>query len=144
MKHEEYILQKALCRYLEVEYPDVFFLSDTIANLQLNALQAGRNKAIQKNDFSCPDLLILEPKNGYSGLFLELKLETPFKKDGSIKKQMVKKYQWVGKKKILVSEYNHLEKQAKSIEALNKKGYNASFSVGFDESKEKIDNYLKQ
>ena len=85
MQHLEFDLQKAICRYLSYQYPDVEYMSDTIANLKLTAQQASRNKAIQKNGFKCPDLIILEPRNGYHGLFIELKLETPFKKDGSIK-----------------------------------------------------------
>ena len=85
MKHDEFDLQVAVCRYLSYQYPDVLFMSDTIANLKLTVGQATRNKKIQKNDFKTPDLLILEPKNDFSGLFIELKIETPFKKDGNIK-----------------------------------------------------------
>lgn len=127
MKHLEFILQKAVCRYLSYQY-DVEYMSDTIANLKLTAQQASRNKAIQKNGFKCPDLIILEPRNGYHGLFIELKLETPFKKDGSIK----------------ASKDDHLKGQLETIEKLNAKGYLACFSWGFDMTKEIIDNYLKQ
>ena len=128
MKHLEYDLQVAVCRYLSYQYPDIDFLSDTIANLKLTKSQAIRNKKIQKNGFKTPDLLILEPRNNFSGLFIELKLETPFKKDGSIK----------------ASNKDHLKEQLETIEKLNKKGYKAVFSWGFDMTKEIIDNYLKQ
>jgi hypothetical protein len=90
-------------------------------------MQAIRNKKIQKVGFKTPDLLILEPRNGYSGLFIELKIDTPFKKDGTIK----------------ASTNNHLKGQFESIELLKKKGYKACFAVGFDETKEIIDDYLK-
>lgn len=126
MKHLEYDLQVAVCRYLSYQYPDVDYMSDTIANLKLSKTQAGRNKKIQKNGFKCPDLIIFEPRNNFSGLFIELKLQSPFKKDGKIK----------------ASTNDHLKGQLETIENLNKKGYSAHFSWGFDMTKEIIDNYL--
>jgi hypothetical protein len=128
MKHLEYDLQVAVCKYLSAQYPDVDFMSDTIANLKLSKTQASRNQKIQKIGFKCPDILILEPKNNFSGLFIELKLETPFKKDGGIK----------------ASSKDHLQGQLETIEKLIKKGYSAQFSWGFDMTKEIIDNYLNQ
>lgn len=128
MKHLEYDLQVAVCRYLSYQYADVDYMSDTIANLKLSKAQAIRNKKIQKNGFKCPDILILEPRNNFAGLFIELKLESPFKKDGQIK----------------ASTNDHLKGQLETIEKLNKKGYSAHFSWGFDMTKEIIDNYLKQ
>jgi len=128
MKHHEYDLQVAVCRYLSHQYPDVEYMSDTIANLKLTKSQASRNKKIQKNGFKCPDILILEPKNNFCGLFIELKLETPFKKDGTIK----------------ASANDHLKGQLETIKKLNSKNYYAVFSWGFDMTKEIIDNYLNQ
>jgi hypothetical protein len=128
MKHLEYDLQVAVCRYLSYQYPDVEYMSDTIANLKLTQTQASRNKKIQKNGFKCPDLIIFEPRNNFFGLFIELKLETPFKKDGTIK----------------ASANDHLKGQLETIEKLNAKNYYAVFSWGFDMTKEIIDNYLNQ
>jgi hypothetical protein len=128
MKHQEFDLQVAISRYLSHQYPDVLFISDTIANLKLTPMQAGRNKKIQKNGFKTPDLLILEPRHGRSGLFIELKLETPFKKDGSIK----------------ASANDHLKGQMESLWELSKKGYKACFSWGFEMTKDIIDDYLKK
>ena len=127
MKHLEYDLQVAVCRYLSYQYPEILFYSDTIANLKLTQAQAIRNKKIQKNNFKTPDLIILEPKNNFCGLFIELKLETPFKKDGTIK----------------ASANDHLKGQLETIEKLNAKGYKAVFSWNFDMTKEIIDDYLK-
>lgn len=84
MKHQEYVLQKAICRLLDYQYPKVLYLSDTIANLKLTVPQKARNKAIQKEGFKCPDLLILEPNKFYKGLFIELKIKSPFKKNGEL------------------------------------------------------------
>lgn len=126
-KQPEFELQSAICRYLSYQYSEVLFLSDTIASLKLTPAQANRNKKIQKFGFSCPDLLILEPRNGYNGLFIELKVETPFKKNGEIK----------------ASKDDHLKNQLEAINKLNEKGYMAVFSWNFQMTKDIIDNYLK-
>lgn len=126
MKHPEYELQKQICKYLELQYRDVVFLSDTVANCKLTMVQAVRNKAIQKDGFKTPDLLILEPRGDYHGLFIELKVKSPFKKCG----------------KVLLSN-EHLEGQQKSITHLLNKGYYACFSVGLDETKKIIDEYMR-
>jgi hypothetical protein len=125
MKHEEYILQKQLCAYLALQYPDANFLSDTIANVKLTIPQQVRNKKIQKQNFKCPDLLILEPRNGYAGLLIELKTKSPFNKNGELYKN------------------DHLEGQQKSLMELSEKGYYTCFSWGFEKTKKIIDNYLK-
>jgi hypothetical protein len=126
MKHEEYELQKSVSRYLSYQYPDIEFFSDTIASLKLTINQAKRNKLIQKNGFKCPDLLILEPRKGYCGLFIELKITSPFKKDGTI----------------LSSTKDHLKLQHECLLKLTSKGYKAEFSWGFDMTKQIIDKYL--
>lgn len=124
-KQNEYLLQKQVCEYLELQYPKVLFLSDTIASIKLTMPQAVRNKAIQKKGFKCPDLLILEPNGLFNGLFIELKTETPFRKDGYLKKN------------------EHLEGQFKTINELSKKNYFCCFSWSFEMTKEIIDKYLK-
>ncbi len=86
--------------------------------------QAVRNKKIQKDGFKCPDILILEPNSMYSGLFIELKKESPFKKNGEL---------YANK---------HIQAQQKSIDTLIKKGYSATFSWNFDMTKKIIDNYM--
>jgi len=126
MKHQEYILQKAVCRFLELQYPNVLFLSDTIGNVKLTEMQASRNKQIQKNGFKCPDLIILEPRKGYAGLLIELKKESPFKKDG-----------------VTLFKNEHLEAQQKSIDDLISKGYLAFFKWEFDDIKALINWYMK-
>lgn len=124
MKHPEYHLQNQVCAYLNLQYPNVLFLSDSVAFVKLSMPQAVRNKAIQKDGFKCPDLIILEPKGNYHGLFIELKVKSPFKKDGTIYKN------------------EHLEGQQKTILELQKKGYLAGFCTGFQEAKETIDLYM--
>jgi len=127
MKHPEYNLQVAVCKYLSVQYPNVDFLSDTIASVKLTMRQAARNKAIQKADFKCPDLLILAPTETYHGLFIELKVASPFKADGEIK----------------ASQNDHLEKQMDQLNKFINRGYYACFAWDFEMAKKIIDNYFK-
>lgn len=124
-KYPEYELQKQICTYLGLQYPKVDFLSDTVASVRLRIPQQLRNKAIQKDGFKCPDLLILEPRGGYHGLFIELKVTSPFKKNGELKKD------------------DHLEGQAETIQDLCDKRYMAGFSWGFEMTKKIIDDYMK-
>jgi len=141
MKHPEHLLQVAVCRYLSVQYPMVKFIS-TGTSLKLTAMQASRNKAIQKNGFKPPDLFIPKPKEVrinfnesdkslpiafYSGLWIELKIECPFKKNGEIK----------------ASKDDHLKKQHEALIELRELGYWAEFAWSFDLAKILIDNYLK-
>jgi hypothetical protein len=134
MRHPEFELQKAVCKYLSFKFPNVLFLSDTVANLGLTDPQRQRNKSIQKDGFSCPDLIILEPNEKYKGLFIELKKETPFKKNGELKSQMV-----YPKNR---PAYNHLERQQESIIKLKGLGYYACFSWGYENTIKLIEKYL--
>lgn len=121
----EYHLQVAICQWLRMQHPKVLFLSDTIASVHLTAQQANRNKAIQKEHFKCPDLIILHPNKHFHGLFIELKVETPFKKNGELKSG------------------EHLQGQQSTIDDLSKRGYFACFSWGFDMTKDLIEAYFK-
>jgi hypothetical protein len=128
MKHQpEFILQCQVCEYLRVQYPKVLFLTDTIAAVHLTDPQKQRNKKVQKPEFKCPDLLILQPNNMYCGLFIELKVKTPYKLNGEIK----------------ASKDDHLKLQAETIGRLNDLGYKAFFAWSFDHAKQIIDNYMK-
>jgi len=122
----EYILQKQICAYLRNQYPKTYFLSDTVASVKLTLPQQARNKAIQCEGFKTPDLIIFEPKAKYSGLMLELKIETPFKKNGEIK----------------ASQNNHLQLQNETLNRLQWIGYMAEFVWSFDMAKELIDEYM--
>jgi hypothetical protein len=125
MKHQEYILQKAVCKFLETNYPNALFLSDTIGNVKLTESQAYRNKQIQKKDFKCTDLLILEPNRLWNGLFIELKIKSPYKQNGQLYKN------------------EHLQAQEKSINDLIQKGYFACFKWDFEDVKKLINSYMK-
>jgi len=125
MQHQEYTLQRQVCQWLSLQHKEILFLSDTIAAVKLTLPQGARNKAIQKNGFKCPDLIILQPNEKYNGLFIELKTETPFKRDGTIKKN------------------EHLEGQLKTLQDLRNKGYFAEFCWSFYMATDLINKYLK-
>ena len=125
MKHKEYDLQRAVCKYLRAQYPNVPFIS-TGQPYRLTPQQTGRDAAIQCDWFKCPDLLILEPRGGYHGLFIELKTETPYKQDGGIK----------------ASKKDHLKLQAETLQNLRGKKYLATFAWDFDQIKQMIDDYF--
>jgi len=119
----EYILCRQIATYLKAQYPDVLFRFDQ-AGLNLSKTQAGMNKAIQHSK-GFPDLMILEKRAGYGGLFVELKREGArlFKKNGE-------------------PATEHIGDQIVWINNLNKKGYATAFGLGFDGVKKLIDNYL--
>lgn len=125
MNHPEYSLQKQICQWLQYQHKEILFLSDTIAAVKLTIPQGSRNKAIQKEGFKVTDLLILEPNEKYHGLFIELKIESPYKKNGDLKSS------------------EHLEGQEKSINQLKSRGYYACFSWSFSMTVEIIEKYLK-
>lgn len=122
----EYHIQKQVCQYLSLQYPDVIFLSDTVASVKLTAPQSIRNKSIQKDNFQIPDLIVLEPKGKYHGLLIELK---------------VKRINYKNQPDKLMKN-DHIQGQLESINKLMSKGYFASFAVGFDEAKKIIDDYM--
>jgi flagellar biosynthesis/type III secretory pathway protein FliH len=123
-------MYEQIARYLQLQYPEVIYRFDLAADLKLTAGQAAKHKRLHPHR-GYPDLFIAEPKTTtytmeYTGLYLELKAEgnSPFKKDGTLKKN------------------EHLEEQNEMLENLRDKGYKAEFAVGFEEAKEIIDDYL--
>lgn len=123
-KQPEFELQKACKRYLDLQYKNVPYDSDTIASIKLTIPQHVRNKAIQKESFKRPDIAIYQPNFYHHGLFIELKVKSPFKKNGELLKN------------------DHLEGQQRTIDDLNSLGYFATFAVGFDEFKRIVDEYM--
>jgi hypothetical protein len=124
MKHPEYELQVAVCDYLKAQYPRVEFMSDTIAAVKLTVGQARRNKRVQKDGFKTPDLIIFRPGNGGEVLFIELKSESPYRKDGHLKSDA------------------HIEAQLETGFRLIANGYAFHFAWTFGQAQKIIDEYL--
>ena len=123
IKQSEKELQKMVCEYIKLQYPNAIFNSD-MAGVKLSMGQAIQAKNLRSHN-GFPDLAIYECRKGYNGLFLELKAEETkiHKKDGSF-----------------VSE--HVKEQNYILEELKKRGFFASFSVGFYNTRNFIDWYL--
>lgn len=126
-------LHKQICDYLKLQYPNVLFNTD-LSGIKLSIGQAKQLKHLRSSK-GFPDIVIYElsfafasdfkEQSDYYALFLEVKKESPFKKDGSIKKN------------------NHLIEQWQMINDLNSRGYKAAFVWTFDIAKKIIDNYLR-
>lgn len=133
MRKIEENIQLALAQYIRYQYPDVIFRSDA-GGIKLTAGQAKRMAELNGNLRGYPDMFIAKPKiramkDGHvfvHGLFLELKKDGTkiLKRDGS-----------------LVAD-KHIREQAKMLQALERRGYEAKFAVGFEQAKEIIDEYI--
>ena len=122
MKEEK--LQIAISTYLKVQYPDVYFMSDS-SGLRLPMGLAVKAKK-QRSKHAQLDLVILEPRGSYSGLIIELKRDVKevYKQNGDYRKS------------------EHVELQNVSINHLKDKGYCCGYGFGFEEAKDIIDKYL--
>lgn len=133
-KHEQN-LQKQVCSYLRVQYPNVIFRSDFASGLHLSQYQANTHKSLQSSR-AWPDLFIYQPMQHankfYCGLAIELK------KDGT---PVILK---TGSRKGHISSNPHIQEQAALLKDLNRLGYYANFCVGFDEAVKLIDWYFKK
>lgn len=118
-------LQVMVADYLRLQYPNVLFHSDFGSGIKLTKGQAIKQKRQNGGMRGYPDMVILEPRKSFAGLFLELKKEGTRlkKKDGT----------WATE---------HIAEQAKYLQALRDRRYEAHFAVGFEQAKEIIDSYL--
>lgn len=124
MKISEKQLTIAIAQYLQAK--KILYRFELSADLKLTIGQAVRNKKIHPYR-GYPDLLILEQKNGYGGLFVELKKEHSevFKKNGEFKKNI------------------HIEEQIAYHKLLREKGYMVVWGFGYKDTINKIQEYLK-
>jgi hypothetical protein len=123
--NREYQIYRNIAYYMRLKYPEVLYHFDP-TGLNLSKTQSGQLKAIQGGR-GYPDLFIIEPRNGYHGLFIEIKAEgnNPIRKDGTVREGCY--------------EYD----QILFLDALNKKGFQAVMAVGFDACMKVIDQYLR-
>lgn len=134
-KASEESLQVAISTYLRLQYPNVLFTAES-SGIRLTMGQAVKAKK-QRSDRALPDLWIMEPKGRYHGLIIELKKngESPWKKDGHLKKKTMKNSDG--------TKYDHIQEQSDILRRFLDKGYAATFSVGFDQTKKIIDDYMR-
>lgn len=125
MVRNEEKLHFAISDYVKMQYPKVIFISEQ-SGLRVSPGLSQKLKRTRSNHIHL-DLYLLEPRGGYSGLFLELKAVDIYKK----------------KNPELFLKNEHVNDQRKMIDKLNKKGYLASFAIKFDAAKKLIDDYMK-
>ena len=111
-----------VCEYLRIKYPSVMFISES-SGLRVSQGMARKLKKTRSSHVHA-DLYVLEPRGKFSGLIIELKAKNIYKKNGELLKD------------------EHLSDQQKTINALNKLGYYATFAVGYDQALGIIENYL--
>lgn len=140
-KKQEESLAIKISHFLKAQYPKVIFRFDIAADLKLTQGQASKHKTLQSGR-GYPDLFIAEPKNGFAGLYIELKKDKSevFLKDGVTYKKATKKVK--NRSGVIIKEYDHIQEQVKMLDILNKKGYKAVFGFGFDDAKDKIKDYF--
>ena len=122
---KERLVQNALCKYMDIQYPHVKYRTDKDGQFAKGG--ALWDKARQKGERGFPDLIIREQVGEYKGLIIELKRdgETVWKKDGTLRKS------------------GHLEEQFGWLEWFKSMGCYTDFAIGFDAGKDLIDRYLK-
>lgn len=115
-----------IAEYLQRQYPDIIYRFDLAADQRLTVGQAVRNNKLQPHK-GYPDLFIAAARNGYHGLFIEMKRKGAgtYLKDGSLSKS------------------KHTQEQKAFLDDLEDQGYKAVFGVGIDECKEIIDDYFE-
>ena len=113
MRKDEYEIQKALVKYLKLQYPDVLFLGTQ--NGVYKSVQAAAKAKAAGMQKGIPDLLVLTPNTRYFGLALEVKTKT-----GVLSKE-----------------------QKEWLASLNAIGWYAVSAKGFENCKNIIDDYCK-
>ena len=128
-------LHKSIIDFILFQYPKVIFNTDS-SGIKLTMGQAMKMKKL-RSDNGFPDITIYEPKKNYSGLFLEVKKETPYKKDGILK--TMTRYRKVGKVKV---KYDHLQEQNKMHQRLINRGYKAEFVWSLEMAQKILHDYF--
>ena len=118
----ETILQSQVCQFIKAQYPDVIFTSES-SGVRLTIGQAKKAKGLRSGN-NLPDLIILEPRGLYHGLCIELKKDSPYRKDGSLKQD------------------EHIYAQNAMLGRLILKGYMACFGVGLEATLNIIKMYM--
>ena len=108
---KEYQLQKAVCKYLDLS--NILYCASMNGQYQKYQSQRNRAKATGMKK-GVPDLFIYEPRGGYHGLAIELKV--------GYNKPTKEQLEW--------------------IEQLNKRKYKAVVCRGIDEALFELQNYL--
>lgn len=107
--------QLAFCRRLSKEFPDLMYESDLSSGAQKTPFWQNLILQLKSGD-SFPDVTIYKQSKGYIGCKIEMKLKSPYLKDGSLSTQQ------------------HIQDQHKCHEKLREQGWFVSFAAGREEA----------
>lgn len=127
---DELQVQRAVCRYLDLQFPKIIYRSDFASGMHLTPYQARMHASLQSSK-GWVDLFIYQPSRSFHGMGLEIK------KSGTT---IILK---TGPRKGKVTSDPHIQEQAAMINELRHKGYYADFGVGIDDCIKKINWYFK-
>lgn len=125
MSKSELHIQEMIAQYLSLQYPGIIFRSD-LGGIRLNMGQAMEVKRLQGGNRAFPDMFVCAARQGYHGLF------------GEIKTSVNEVYTKAGK----LRQDTHTQEQWRVLQRLCAEGYYAGFWTGFSHAKTIIDWYL--
>jgi len=117
-------LQLQVCEFLQTQYKDViFWANDSGEKKTIGLAKLGKR---MRSGAKIPDVWISEPRGEWCGLYIELKAESPYLKDGSL------------------SKVAHVQAQNKMLDRLIEKGYMACFAWTLEGTIATVRNYMNQ
>lgn len=121
----EFLLRRKICLWLKEVWYNLLFIVDYAADMPLPVYIADQIKQQSCND-KMVDLLILEPRGGYFGLYIEIKTikGNVFLKDGSL------------------SQEKHTQAQYDTVKRFCDMGYLSLFGVGENMIKSIVNHYM--
>lgn len=118
-------LHIAVCKYVRDKYPGVYIGSDPSGIVTGNIGVKNEIKAKSWQHSKNLDIHMLEPVGKYHGAVLELKIESPYLKDG-----------------VTIKSDETIQRQAYSINHLRARGYYADFGINYEDAISKIEKYM--
>ena len=115
-------IHKQITDFMKIQYPKLIFNTDS-SGIKLSIGQATQMKKLRSSN-GFPDITIYEPNKYFNGLFLEVKKETPYKKNGTLKKN------------------EHLQEQFEMHQELIKRGYFVLFVWTLKQAQNILKDYL--
>jgi len=115
-------IHKQITDFIKIQYPKLIFNTDS-SGIKLSIGQATQMKKLRSSN-GFPDITIYEANKYFNGLFLEVKKETPYKKNGTLKKN------------------EHLQEQFEMHQELIKRGYFVQFVWTLKQAQNILKDYL--
>lgn len=116
--------------HIQRHYQDATLYVDVMKSLaggkeQARLVSIAKHYGLERHN---PDIVIVCALQGYAGIAIELKKETPFKKDGTLKSNKVVRKNSKG---LIVETYDHNEEQASKLIALRQNNFYATYAIDY-------------